>query len=127
MALISTMLGLTALATPETVPFWLDGTTLVLVELEATVSLPVSSWMPYAVPPPIAAATIATAASRATGPRALALLSGTRGAGAYAGGGGHSGFTGEEAYCWAPWYGFSYSAAGAAEALGHGTELVARP
>ncbi len=45
-ALISTMLGLTALATPATVPFWLEGITLVLVELEATVSLPVSSWMP---------------------------------------------------------------------------------
>lgn len=69
MALISTMLGLTAFATPETVPFWLEGTTLVLVELEATVSLPVSSWMPYAVPPPTAAATIATATSRAAGPR----------------------------------------------------------
>src|ERR1041385_8764060 len=69
-ALISTMLGLTALATPETVPFAEDGTTLVLVLLlEATVSVPVSSWMPYAVPPPMAAATIATAARRAKGPR----------------------------------------------------------
>ena len=66
----STMLGLTALATPETVPRWLVGTTLVLVLLEATVSLPVSSWKAYAVPPPIAAATIATAASRANGPLA---------------------------------------------------------
>ncbi|GGV64293.1 hypothetical protein GCM10010261_54870 [Streptomyces pilosus] len=46
-ALISTMLGLTARATPETVPFWLDGTTGVPAGLdEATVSVPVSSWMP---------------------------------------------------------------------------------
>ncbi|CAM5448357.1 hypothetical protein SCYAM73S_08280 [Streptomyces cyaneofuscatus] len=44
-ALISTMLGLTAAATPETVPFWLDGTTSVLVDA-ATVSEPVSSSMP---------------------------------------------------------------------------------
>ncbi|GAB3183044.1 hypothetical protein GCM10027162_39950 [Streptomyces incanus] len=36
---------------------------------EATVAPPVSSWMPYAVPPPTAAATIATEASSATGPR----------------------------------------------------------
>lgn len=75
-ALISTMLGLTAVATPETVPFWLVGTTLVLVELEATVPVPVSSWMPYAVPPPIAAATNATAASSAMGPRARLLDAG---------------------------------------------------
>jgi hypothetical protein len=54
---------------PGDVPFLLEGTTLVLVVLEvATVSLPVSSWKAYAVPPPTAAATIATAASSASGP-----------------------------------------------------------
>lgn len=62
-ALTSTILGLTAWATPATVPFLAAGTTVVLVLLDA-VSLPVSSCMPYAVPPPMAAATIATAASR---------------------------------------------------------------
>ncbi len=75
-ALISTMLGLTASATPATVPFWLEGTTLVLLLVEATVSLPVSSWMPKAVPPPTAAATMATAARRATGPRRTVRLLG---------------------------------------------------
>jgi hypothetical protein len=99
-ALISTMLGLTAAATPDTVPFWLDGTTVVEDEpAEATVSPPASSCRPYAVPPPTAAATIATAASRAPGPRARrrragwAGSAGCAGAGAWAGGGGHSGFT----------------------------------
>ncbi|GAA3049600.1 hypothetical protein GCM10010448_35730 [Streptomyces glomeratus] len=84
----------------------LDGTTVVLVELEGTVLLPVSSWMPNAVPPPIAAATIATAARRASGPFArffdVAEGSGSNGAegpGSNAGGGGHSGFTGEETCC----------------------------
>ncbi|GGV84703.1 hypothetical protein GCM10010294_63270 [Streptomyces griseoloalbus] len=43
----STMLGPTASATPDTVPFWLDGTTFVLVELEdVIVSSPVSSCTP---------------------------------------------------------------------------------
>ncbi|GGR02750.1 hypothetical protein GCM10010280_58580 [Streptomyces pilosus] len=55
------------------------------------------------MPPPTAAATIATAASRPAGPRARLRLragaaagsgsTGWAGAGAYAGGGGHSGFT----------------------------------
>ncbi|WP_416351727.1 trypsin-like peptidase domain-containing protein, partial [Streptomyces rochei] len=43
----------------------------VVLLVEATVSLPVSSWMPKAVPPPTAAATMATAARRATGPRVI--------------------------------------------------------
>lgn len=43
-ALISTTLGLTAAAMAATSPFLLDGTTLVVVELVATVSLPASSW-----------------------------------------------------------------------------------
>ncbi|CAM5681654.1 hypothetical protein SGLAM104S_10683 [Streptomyces glaucescens] len=46
-ALISTMLGPTASATPATVPFWPAGTTAVPVEPAATVEEPsVSSWMP---------------------------------------------------------------------------------
>jgi len=46
-ALISTMLGLTALATPATVPFWLDGTTVVPAGAPvAVVPSWVSSWMP---------------------------------------------------------------------------------
>ena len=81
---------------------------LVVLEV-ATVSLPVSSWKAYAVPPPIAAATIATAASRAKGPRARFFGAGAVGStmtcctGGCAGGGGHSGFTGEEACCGVPW------------------------
>ncbi|GGV84706.1 hypothetical protein GCM10010294_63280 [Streptomyces griseoloalbus] len=50
------------------------------------------------MPPPTAAATIATAASRAPGPRVRFLLvegegEACAGAGVYGGGGGHSGFT----------------------------------
>src|SRR5690349_7028072 len=111
-ALISTTLGLTAAAMVATSPFLPAGTTLVVVLLVATVSLPVSSWKAYAVPPPIAAATIATAASRASGPRVRFFGAGAPGSttacctGGCAGGGGHSGFTGEEACCGAPCCGF---------------------
>src|SRR5689334_4672230 len=94
-ALISTTLGLTAAAIAATSPRLPVGTTFVVVPVEETVSLPVSSWKPYAVAPPTAAATMATAARRATGPR----LRFFRGSGAtavtgwYGGGGGHSGLT----------------------------------
>lgn len=100
-ALISTMLGLTASATPETVPFWLVGTTFVLVALLDVPSLPVSSWKAYAVPPPTAAAAMATAASRAMGPLArrregFGGCPGVGASGAKAGGGGY-------APCVPPW------------------------
>lgn len=88
-ALISTIIGETALATPETVPLLLCETVVPGTTSEAALFVPppVSCSTTVAVPPPTIAAAIATAASRATG--RLARCRGA--AGSWGAGGGKSG------------------------------------
>lgn len=99
-ALISTIAGATAAATPETVPALLCETVVPLTtppEAEPAVPPSVSSPRRVAVPPPTAAAAMATAASRAKGRL-------TRRSGAGAGAGSGAGQSGAPAFCCAGSY-----------------------